>query len=326
MRRTAVVLSGVLFVLASTKEARADVVTFSLSGDAGKCADNATLRAAVEQRLQRTVFAEPADQRITIELERGEAHIVETDRHGREVGRRDVPLPEDDCPKTIDTLAVVLAIMIGPPRPKEDEEVPLRSPPAIATIPARERKPPRPPPRPPPRWSVSPSAAFVVGGGILPEVAWGIEAGAIVRPPAPSFFLFARGAYWPPRATGTSVSGEITRLSFAMLGCVEPFRSGEASFALCGGADVGRLHAETPSLTRSSESTLLLDLLAEARFGYRIESGGALAIEPALGLQVAALLRRDRFTYRDAGGRELTLLQPAPVAVQGSFGVTVHFL
>lgn len=73
----------------------------------------------------------------------------------------------------------------------------------------------------------------------------------------------------------------------------------------------------------------MLDVFAEARLGYRVpmsEKRHGPVLEPVVAAQLAAILRRDRFTYRDRTLQERTLLQPAPVAFQATFGVALHFL
>ncbi|MBX3187279.1 MAG: hypothetical protein KF819_09695 [Labilithrix sp.] len=298
----------VRFGLTSTAPSNAPLVA---------CGGDDALRRAVEERLRRPVFGEDADYTFTLELEEGgaRARIVGRDRAGAELGRRDVPMPVGDCAKTIDTLAVVLAIMIGAPRTIVVPVAPSAPPPATSA--------PQPAPRRE-RWSAGPTAGFVVGAGILPGASWGIEGGALVRTSVPWASFLVRGAYWPRRPTGERRLAVVDRLSFAALGCAEVLRPGPFAVDLCAGADVGRLHANTSSLTRASQSTLLLDAILEGRVAYRFERRGV-TVEPALAVQIAALLQRDRFTYRDVDGRQLILLQPAPVAFQASFGAGVHF-
>ncbi len=298
------------------------------------CGGDEALVAAVEQRLRRPVFVAPdaADIAFVVTYERSDAHIVEHDRAGIELGRRDVPLPEDDCPKALDTLAVVLAIMIGPertttePRPNAPEPQP---PPRVVTPPPPKPPPAEvpPPPRPrrPIRWQAAPAAEIALGSGVLPGVAWGIGAGAVITPPVPRLFAIARAEVWPSQRTGTRPSAQIDRFGGALAGCVELVRGAETTLSTCAGVDAGILRARSSGLSRTSESSMLLGVLAEGRFGYRLRARGNLSIEPFLAAQVAFLLERPHFTYRDQAGREQTLLEPAPVAVQSSLGVAVHF-
>jgi hypothetical protein len=305
------------------------------------CGGAPALTRAVEGRLRRSVFVENGDAAdITISITSASANgaswralIIEADRAGAELGRRDVPLPAADCPKALDTLAVVLAIMLGstrtttePPH-RPSAAVPPPPPPPPPPSAAKGQVVP-PPPRPPPplRWMASPLVGIAAGTGILPRLAWAIEAGVVVHPPVRRLSLLGRAAYWPPQTTGTRPPADASRVGGAVLGCFELFRNGALGLDTCGGADVSRLGTRSVDLTRASESSLLVAVLGEARLGYRLTVHGNVALEPVIAAQISALLRRDRFTYRDGTGRELTLLEPAPAAFQASFGVAVHFL
>ncbi len=323
-------------------------VLFSLTvadGPLERCGGEPVLARAVADRLRREVFTAPSAADITISVapdpeaqaaDPFPARIVATDRSGVELGRREVPVPAADCPKAVETLAVVLAIMIGPPRtttepPRrriEPERPAPVSPPIQYRPRASERPSPLPPPSAPPlRWTASPLVAVATGTGILPGIAWGIEGGVVVRPPLEHLAFLARGAYWLPQETGTRPPADVDRASAALLGCYEPLRSAAVVLAGCLGLDVGRIRARSAGLTQSSESSVIAGVLGEARLGYRLPLGErALVIEPSVGAQVSAIVRRDRFIYRDPSGRELTLLLPARGAVQTSFGVAVHFL
>jgi hypothetical protein len=353
MRARAVLAAGIAMLASAAGRAHADEgatrreVRFSLSvGEGGRldaCGGATAVRSAVEARLRRAAFAngDPADIALHVEVDAAwRAHIVERDRDGAELGRRDVPLAAGDCGKSVDTLAVVLAIMIGPPRTITDET----APPPPEPAPEAATPPPIPPPKPvappsvpprsllsrldegPPRWRISPVVEFAGGTGVLPELSFGVQGGVIVRPPVRRLSLMARGAYWPARSTETAAAAEVDRASGALLSCFSLLPSIPSSFAACGGVEAGRLHSTSIVLTRASETAVFLDVFVEGRLGYRFARAGDFIIEPVLAAQIAAVLRRDRFTYRDRAGQERTLLQPAPVAFQASLGLAVHFL
>lgn len=339
-----------------SRDARAEErpVTFSLglgsSADGGtpldECGGRVALERAVEERLHRTVFAPAgeADIAFDVTLERAradgssyEAHIVERERDGAELGRRDVTIEAARCEKGIETLAVVLAIMIGPPRTKEAPvsppapPAPPVTPPAPAPTPPPRAEPPPPPPREEEkrRWRVAPTIEMAFGTGVLPDLAWGFQVGAVVAVPVPRLSLLARAHYWPPRSTGTIAFAEVDRLGGSIAGCYGVVRSGMAALDGCIGFDAARLHTSSTDLTRESETGALFDVFAEARFGYRFPTSrgaGGLVLEPLVSAQIAGILRRDRFTYRDRTAQERTLLQPAPAAFQAGFGVALHFL
>lgn len=369
-------VASCLFLASAARFARAGEagerpVRFALTpaganGPLDGCGGVGALERAVEERLHRGVFTDAAVADITLVVaaeassaapRTWSAHIVEHDRAGTELGRRDVSIQADDCAKGLDTLAVVLAIMVGPERTTTAPPVFVPEPPPSPPSPPSPQRPPEKarltpavaPPSPPPslppsppqeRWTVSPLAEVVLGTGILPELSWGVQAGAIVRPPSSRVSFGARASYWPPRSTGPTGASSIDRLGGTLLGCFELVRPAPPStwtstpagsrsalaVAICGGADAGRLHSTSSVLTRASETGLVLDVLAEGRVGYRLRGPGSLTFEPVLAAQAAVVLRGDRFRYRDVTGQERTLLEPSPVAFQASLGVVVHFL
>jgi hypothetical protein len=153
-----------------------------------------------------------------------------------------------------------------------------------------------------------------------------VQGGAALQTSLRRLSVIARASYWPARSTETAASAEVDRAGVAVAGCYAFLRRVPTSLAACGGLEAARLHSSSLALTRSSENGVLLDTFVEGRLGYRLVSDGNLVIEPVIAAQFAAVFRRDRFTYRDRSGLERTLLQPAPVAVQASIGVAVHFL
>lgn len=84
------------------------------------CGGDAAIELAVEERVHRRVFIAPELSDITLSIafagDGSRAIIVESSRVGVELGRREVPLPANDCAESLETIAVVLAIMIGPER------------------------------------------------------------------------------------------------------------------------------------------------------------------------------------------------------------------
>lgn len=320
-------------------------VVFSLSIDESpldRCGGEKALAGAVEARLHRSVFTGADVSDITIAVtsepsakteESWRAQIVAKDRADAELGRRVVPLPTNDCPKALDTLAVVLAIMIGPartttdppyhaePEPEPEPELEVAPPPADRKRP--KRRPPVPPE--PLRWAASPVAGVTGGTGILPGVSFGAEAGALVRPPVRRLAMIARAAYWFEVTTPTLPPAGVDRFAVAILGCYELIRAGDFGTLGCLGAEASRIEARSSNLTVPSESSIAAAVLGEARLGYRLAVRNRVVVEPYLAPQVSAVIRRDRFTYRDPSGRERTLLLPAPAAFQASFGVAVHF-
>ena len=169
------------------------------------CGGTPALRQAVEQRLRRPVWTEeePADIALEVEVEANAgatepgaervAHIVQRDRDGTELGRRDVPIPGDDCAKSLETLAVVLAIMIGPPRMIVEAGPPGPPPPPPPPRPKPRRRRTHPvAPRPAGRWTLGAVVEGAAGTGVLPGLAFGLSAGAMVQPPRSRLSVIGR--------------------------------------------------------------------------------------------------------------------------------------
>ncbi len=297
------------------------------------CGGALALANDVESRVGRDVFADDADITFALTFEGSgaerRARIVQRGRDGSDLGERIVPAPEGDgCEKTRDTIAVVLAILVGPLREVEVIEEPPPPPPAP---PPPRRPTPRAKPPPPaetatPPWTLTPSAEVVFGTGILPGFGWGVQGSFGAKLPGTlRLSIVARAYYWPDRTTGTRPTSEVDRLGGALLACRDVLTTERFGLNGCLGADGARLHARSSDLTRGSETGYLVDVLAEATLGYRLVRTKTLLVEPRVSAQIAALVRRDRFLYRDYTGQSRILLEPAPAAFQGSVGVAVHF-
>lgn len=311
----------------------------------GACGGEEAVKASVEKRLGRRVFTdrESADSTLVVGIERApsgsdwHAHISEQDRSGRDLGHRHVAVHAEECAKGVEAIAVILAIMIGPPRVVPAAVTPTTTPPAP---PPRATEPPytaQPTPLPKdelPRrepWRFAPVAEISAGSGVLPGLSWGVNGGVFVEPPFRHLvFFMLRGHYAPPRSTGTEPDAHFDRLSATFFGCHEFLQNQShgrpLALAGCAGVELGRLHGEAPSLSIGAKSSLLLDLPVEGRLSFPLHPSRHLSLEPVVFAQAAAILRRDRFTYQDRAGVERTLHRAAPVAVQGGIGLAVHFL
>ena len=327
-------------------ERRERRVLFALSYPedvANGCGDESQLARLIEERLARPVFVEDTEEAdVVLSIRKGageEVVIVASDHDGHELGRRNITLggaaKEEGCPKTLDTLAVVLAILVGPERMTS---APPRPPSIKPEAPVAQKRD-QPPPavvaksEEPLRWLVSPMVGGSLGTGVLPGLAWSIEAGAIVRPPLKDISLIARAYYWPAQSTGTPPPADVDRVGGSLFGCLELFHMAPRTglgLAGCTGIDVSRIEATSKDLTRASDTSVVVALGLEVRVGYRIalNRGASVSLEPFVAPQISAILRRDRFTYRDPNDptRELTLLQPSVVAFSGAFGLALHFL
>src|SRR5688572_7710227 len=113
------------------------------------CIEKRGLERAVERRLRRKVFQEPAGLLVEVRIARTEgnwiASIVLYDAHRRELGRRELDTAAEDCSALDASLALVLALLVdSPPEPQpEPTEAPAATPTGAPKPPV-----PRPPPTP----------------------------------------------------------------------------------------------------------------------------------------------------------------------------------
>jgi len=312
------------------------------------CGGLTMLEEGVERRLERDALTseETADGSLVVTSDprpgsQWQVHIVERDASGAETGQRDVLIDAADCAKGVETLAVVLAIMIGPPRslPGAPPGLP---PPPPPPAPVQESKPPPTRPRAPEaplaakteaahpaaRWSASPVVGLSAGSGILPGISWGIEGGVLVHPPVRRISFIARGEVWPSRAAGTQPEVRLDRLSLSLLACHRTVRRSAATLDLCTGVDGGWLEASAPAIRGVSRSATraLVDVPFEARWAFALSHPSRrIRIEPFAAAQLAVLVLRDRFVVRDRLDREVTLHRSAPIALTATLGLAVQF-
>jgi len=311
------------------------------------CGGLAMLEEGVERRLERDALTseDTADGSLVVTIDprpgsQWQVHIVERDASGAETGQRDVLIDAEDCAKGVETLAVVLAIMIGPPRSLPGPPPGLPPPPPPAPVekseppPARPRAPEAPPAakaeaaRPAARWSASPVVGLSAGSGILPGISWGIEGGVLVHPPLHRISFIARAEVWPSRAAGTQPEVRLDRLSLSLLACHRTVRRSAATLDLCTGVDGGWLEASAPAIRGVSRSATraLVDVPLEARLAFAVlRPSRRIRIEPFAAAQLAVLVLRDRFVVRDRLDREVTLHRSAPIALTATLGLAVHF-
>ncbi|MDB4943840.1 MAG: hypothetical protein JWP97_3374 [Labilithrix sp.] len=306
-------------------------IALATPGPLDACGGPEALAARVTTRLRRDALGSvgEADVVVTVDVDEAlGARIVERDATGAPLGTREVALGHEGCAGGLETLAVVLAIMIGPERRVALPPAPTPAPPG----PAPPGQAPRPPrlrfdEEPPLRLHASPLAEALVGTGVLPHVAAGVGLGIALFPPVARLSVLARAAYWPARSTETAAAAEVDRVGASLAGCYALLRLGAGAGGTgCLGLEAGSLHSSSAALTRPSERASYVDAFVEGRLGRRFVLGRDLLVEPSLGLQLGALLQRDRFTYRDRTGAVRTLLEPSPVALSASFGIVVHIL
>lgn len=306
---------------------------------ADACVPTQELAREVERRLGRAVFVPAASADVSVEghiapnaARTGwEAHFILRDAKGLKLGVRDLKQISAQCTKMTDALSLVVALMIDPdaavkvrepePEPKFDP-VPQAAP-ARAPVPEPPTLPALPEPSSPPAhgWRIDTGASVSLGAGLLPGVAVGLAADAIVDIPglAPVHVI---GAFWP-NSTETAPGGDASgQFSLAYVGggaCPIGTRKPSLSLDGCGNAHLGLLRSNGAgfSVARDAEQHLYVALSAEMRLSIRVFG----PLRARAGLAGVVPLLRDRFTYRDTSGNQTEIFRQTPVVLSTEFGL-----
>ena len=317
---------------------RASATRFGLVADSGaleRCGGRDALATALVAQLGRDALAPPSAADVVFYVEPGEGEpgsghvrILSKTVEGAVLGERELPFSEGDCARSLERLAVVLAVLIGsesesaaapPEGPMPTREKPEPEP--FRTAPSPERVKPTPP-RPRARVDLAPVVEVALGSGILPGGALGAQGGLFVDVLRLPFRALVRVAYWPPVRTGPA---EVDRLGASVLGCARVIRRARLAIELCGGFDAARIAADSTTLTHGAQIGVVLDVPLEGRARFAFAPARWLTVEPVFAIQGAWVLRRDRFAYTDLRGQEQVLLRPSAAAVQASAGVELSF-
>ena len=186
----AIVLAATLAEASAPERAFARLELHSAEATAS-CIEKRELEVAVERRLRRKVFREPAGLVFDVRLARSEqgwtAELVLFDAQGRELGRRALDTKARDCSALDASLALVVALLVdSPPEP----------PPPVETAPAGPPVTPPVPPTPPPTRIELPKDTHA------PREPWHFVPTRLVlrgvRPASGLCFRAARGRYLSP--------------------------------------------------------------------------------------------------------------------------------
>jgi hypothetical protein len=209
------------------------------------------LERAVERRLRRKVFQEPAELVVEVRLaradERWKAEIVLSDAERRELGRRDLDTAAKDCSSLDASLALVVALLVdSPPNPPPPAEMPPDAEkPVVPSPPPRPTRLELPKDTPAPRepWRFVPVASVSVALDRLPGFAFGPRAGVQFLPPRFPEFRLSVGALLPKETTiGSEEFGGRFWLVDALFElCPFTHESDAVRLSGCIGQSVGRL-------------------------------------------------------------------------------------
>jgi hypothetical protein len=293
------------------------------------CIEKRDLERAVERRLRRKVFQEPAGLVFDVRLARVEngwsAELVLFDEARRELGRRALDTTAKDCSALDASLALVVALLAdSPPEPPPPVE------PAPAAPPVTPPTPPKPPPTrielpkdthaPRQPWHYVATITFAAAFDRLPGLAFGPRAGVAFLPPAFPEFRLSAGALLPREETTESgeFGGRFWLLDVALELCPIVHRSSSLRLSGCVGQSVGRLSVTGFGFDENEEEAGL-DLVVTAGVSSFFTIVRPLGV--VLGLGAGLPLSRNAYSATTAEGERVKVWQRGYVVGSGEVGI-----
>ena len=292
------------------------------------CIEKRKLERAVERRLRRKVFEEPAellvDVRLAREKERWTADLVLFDAEHRELGRRELDTTARDCSALDASLALVVALLVdSPPEP----------PPQVhETPPAAEKAPPsaRPPatsievprdtfaPREP--WRFVPTLTVSVAYDRLPGFAYGPRLGVAFLPPRFPEFRVSVGGLLPREKLDETeeVGGRFWLFDALLEICPLEHSTPALRISGCLGQSIGRLSVSGFDLDENEEDAGL-DMVVTVGV-----SGWLFVARPfgvRLGLGAGLPLNRNSYFATAADGERVEVYKRGYIVGNGEVGV-----
>jgi hypothetical protein len=307
-------------------------------GEATSCIEKPELERAVERRLRRKVFREPAELLVDVRLARvatgWNAELVLFDAERRELGRRSLGTAAPDCSALDASLALVVALLVdSPPTP------PPAPPPAEPAALAPSAAPPPPAPPPPPKptrielpkdtyaprepWHFVPTASVSAAYDRLPGFAYGPRAGLAILPPRFPELRVSAGVLLPREKTSGSAEsgGRFWLVDAAFELCPLVHRSGPLRVSGCLGQSIGRLTVSGVGFDENSEEPGLDFVVTAGASGF-IALAGPVGL--VLGLGVGLPLSRNAYSAKNADGERVLVWQRGWVVGSGEVGLGVE--
>ncbi|HEY6726150.1 MAG TPA: hypothetical protein VI197_19075 [Polyangiaceae bacterium] len=307
----------------------------------GNCIEASAIRAAVEARLGRTLFAPKgqADVRVTGSITGADGkwlvRIILTSAQGEPMGERELESENQDCSALDDSLALVLAVMLDIPKTRVPAPAPAPSAtqpaasPAVSTTPSpptRSSKLHVPKDTPPrrPRWRFEVGLGALGVHGLLPEVTFGVRGHVAVKPPEFWKVGIDVGSY---ASVDQTIGGDAAGASFSPkeLGVfLCPLYLPVSAIALegCFVQHVGTLHVEGFGFDSNEQQERPYVNLGVA-LAASLRIAGPLSVRMGIDAQVPLL--RETFRYGSQDGEEPSLFRMTPLLLAGQIGVAAHF-
>jgi hypothetical protein len=301
---------------AAERPARARLLWTSIDPS---CIDAPTLRARVEEVLERRAFTSEADADLVVEgrIERIEggwqSRVVLRRATGDIIGVREFSSGEDACSSLGAGLPVAVALLIDMPL----RDASLRMP-AIQVAPAPVAQPMLPT-KPMRGWQSTLTAGFQVRSGILPGIVMGPDTGSEWTAPGGFPIGLHIGSLVPRTVSNNAKAWALTA---SILGC--PVHTGSGRFVVdgCARIESGMVTVLGTGFAIERERRLaLLSALAEARVMGELGGSWVFGVAVAAGTP----LIRHRFTYTQGtqGEQEAYVAPPVFGAVVAFFGLHV---
>jgi hypothetical protein len=341
-RRRGVASLGALafYVLMPIRGASAQELTFRLSWQRGAgaedCPNAQQLTSAVESRLGRSAFAEPAFRHI----DGGVEHVASVWRARLRVlgaddavlGSRELEAYGPDCSSIAEAVSLAIALTIDPNALHDHHDDSMRAAPAMS--PASPSPPVTPPPEPPPAVPAKPApsrnaekllpAAGLAGAvvprtllalGALPKASFGAELGAEVDLGRRLGLALGMAYLAEARTAGGEFGLSIAAGSLGL--CFHALERPRAELKLCGELMAGAVQVVVynPIPTHPGEHLWLAPRLGP-RFAYAL--GASLSLE----LAAAAVVPLVREQFAIAGVKD-PLFQTSRVSLLSSLGLRV---
>lgn len=277
------------------------------------CPTTEEVAASVESVLDRQVFvAADCDIRVQGSMAPSPkggwlARLSFADRSGRSLGTRHLEGVAKDCASMRGPTSLVIALMV------EATE---------STVAIVESTPPAPAsttPIPPParRTEERAYADLRAAYGLLPGISLGASMGldATLAGVIPGRF---EASLWLPKSSQPGPGGRFWAWHTGVALCPNLNNSERLRVALCGGAQLGLIHARGVNL-EDAQSTHRPYGQVEARMILSIPLGGSLALSPHLAFAVPFL--RPRFVYLDATDSSLEVHRPSSAVLMAGVGL-----
>ena len=293
---------------------------------AESCGGATALAREVEQRLGRNALVSPSQADLSIEgraerLDGSRWHVVIElrDARGSLLGTRELASEDAACGPLMESAALAVALMIDPNASVRAEPVPLPAPQIVRETPEGTAGPPARMPSP---WRMDSSIGAIIGFGVLPAPAVGLQFD--VSATAPRFWAldaFGRAYESQRRFVQAGASVHFGSASGGLTMC--PLRRKSAwrlDIDLCAGGELAAVESESEGFgTGQSNTVMVFRLLANSHVSVSV--AGPLAVR--MGAEVGVALLRKDFIYYDVTGNAHDLFDTGPLTAAVDLGLVL---